>query len=113
MRTSGGEVVRGRWGRSATGRSPTELFTANDVAVLVCWMTVGLGIVGLAESRGLRTVQAQFTRDRSAAQSGGAGARRAALGNPVAGLGQDGADPPSGVGVRPRTSTCPRASRRT
>jgi hypothetical protein len=36
MRTLGTEVARGRWGRSATGRSRTESLAVADVAVLVC-----------------------------------------------------------------------------
>ena len=36
MRTLGNEVVRGRWGRSATGRSRTKSLAVDDVAVLAC-----------------------------------------------------------------------------
>ena len=53
MRTPGGAVVRGRWGRSATGRSRMKSLTADDVAVLVCCTTSGVGVTGLAGNRGL------------------------------------------------------------
>jgi len=36
MRTLGGEVARGRWGRSLFGGSLSESFAAAGVAVLVC-----------------------------------------------------------------------------
>src|ERR1019366_10471909 len=44
MRTLGSEVVRGRWGRSSTGRSRTKSLRADDVAVHVCCTTFGLGV---------------------------------------------------------------------
>jgi len=36
MRTLGGEVIRGRWGRSSIGSSPTKPLAADSVAVLEC-----------------------------------------------------------------------------
>ena len=36
MRTLGGEVARGRWGRSATGRGLSEWLAVHDIAVLGC-----------------------------------------------------------------------------
>jgi len=45
MRTLGGKVVRGRWGRSATGRSRTKSLAADDVGVLVCCTAPGLVVV--------------------------------------------------------------------
>jgi Phage integrase family len=54
MRTLGSEVVHGRWGRSATGRSRMKSLAADDVAVLVCCTTACLAVVDLAGHRGLR-----------------------------------------------------------
>ena len=45
MRTPGGEVARGRWGRPATGRGRTKSPTADDVAVLVCCTTSCLALL--------------------------------------------------------------------
>jgi hypothetical protein len=36
MRTLGGEVARGRWSRSATGRGLSESLAVHDVTVLRC-----------------------------------------------------------------------------
>ena len=44
MRTLGGEVIRGRWGKSATDRSPSEPLAVHDVAVLRCCMASGVPV---------------------------------------------------------------------
>src|SRR5690348_9359081 len=41
MRTPGGEVVRGRWGKSAVHGSPSEPLAVDDVAVLRCCTAPG------------------------------------------------------------------------
>jgi hypothetical protein len=41
MRTLGGEVVHGRWGKSAAARSLSELFAVDDVAVFECCTLLG------------------------------------------------------------------------
>jgi hypothetical protein len=41
LRTLGGEVIRGRWGKSAIDRSPSEPLTVHDVAVLRCCTASG------------------------------------------------------------------------
>jgi hypothetical protein len=46
MRTPGGGVISGRWGRSLSGGSLTEAFAANSVAVLVCCMVLALVVMG-------------------------------------------------------------------
>jgi len=42
MRTPGGHVIRGRWGRSLSGGSLSKSFPADSVAVLVCCTVFGL-----------------------------------------------------------------------
>jgi hypothetical protein len=45
MRTHGGEVIRGRWGRSLSGGSLSEAFSANSVAALLCCTALGPAIM--------------------------------------------------------------------
>jgi hypothetical protein len=47
MRTPGGKVVRGPWGRSLVGSSLSGPFPAADVAVLVCCTALGLVVMRL------------------------------------------------------------------
>src|SRR5713101_8264265 len=42
MRTPGGEVIRGRWGRSLFDSGLSEAFPADCVAVLLCCTVLGL-----------------------------------------------------------------------
>ena len=51
MRTLGGEVVRGRWGRSAAGGSLSEPLAVGDVAVLRCCTAAGLAPMTLCDSK--------------------------------------------------------------
>jgi len=50
MRTLGTEVARGRWGRSAVGRSQTRSLIADGVAVLVCCTPLGVAVSGRSEA---------------------------------------------------------------
>ena len=53
MRTLGGEVIGGRWGRSVVGRSPLRLLAVGGVAVLKCCTALAWPVAGTARSRGL------------------------------------------------------------
>src|SRR5215471_19538894 len=58
MRTLGSKVVRGRWGRSATGRSRTKSLTAADVAVLVRCTTAWPGRHGSGQKPRIKSHRA-------------------------------------------------------
>jgi hypothetical protein len=62
MRTHGGKVVRGRWGRSATGRSLSGPLAADDVAVFGCCVRLQARLGPALPLSGLRITMQDWLR---------------------------------------------------